>query len=204
MSLLYRVRFTLNGWVGAPGLSTTYHLCAAPPTLSGAQAASDRVRGAWDVVKTIFPNSFTSTPQAAVDVIDDADGSLFSSFGITPLGTVTGTLVTTGGPTQVMAGLILNTNTVVDGRRLRGRLNIGPLASTMANQPSPPGGVVTAVNAFGVALVTVSPPAATAPVRVWHRPVRNSSGVITRLGSSSDVVSSQIAGKWFTLRSRLN
>lgn len=204
MTLLYRVRATITGPFGSPGLSTTYHRCPAPPTLAAAQAASDRVRGSWDVVKTILSNTCTIQMQAPVDVIDDADGSLDQSFATTPLGNVVGTVNLSIGPPQVMVGLVLNTNTVVDGRRLRGRLYIGPVASSSTASIAPAGGTVTAVQAMGVALATVSPPAATAPLMVWHRPLRNSSGVLTRTGSSSEVISTQVAAKWFTLRSRLN
>jgi len=202
MTLLYRVRMTLQFVGGSPGLSTTYHRCPAPPTLGAAQAASDRVRGSWDVVKSILAPSFVATPQAAVDVIDDADGSLNSSFGTTPLAAVVGTAATAQGPGFTMAGLTLATNAVADGRRLRGRLFIGPLPTGFTASVNPPAAVLTAVQAMGVALVTVSPPAATAPLMVWHRPLKNASGTITRLGSSSEVFSSSPAVKFFVLRSR--
>lgn len=204
MTLLYRVRATISGPFGSPGLSTTYHRCPAPPTLAAAQAASDRVRGSWDVVKTVLSNTCTVQMQPGVDVIDDADGSLDASFGTTPLGIVTGTAAVPIGPPQVMAGLVLSTSTVVDGRRLRGRLYIGPLANTTTVSVAPAGGLLTAVQAMGTALITVAPPAATAPIMVWHRPLKNSSGVVTRLGSSSEVLAANVAPKWFTLRSRLN
>lgn len=205
MTLLYRCRATLQGWQGAPGLLTTYHRCPAPPTLAGAQAASDRVRGALDVVKTLFPSSWNATMQAAVDVIDDSDGSLDATFGTTPLAVVSGTLAGTFGPPQVMAGLSLATGVVVDGKRLRGRINLGPLHTSFTQSLTPPAGVITAVNAFGVALLTAAPPAASAPLMVWHRPKKDPvTGAIVRLGSSSEALSSQTAQKWFTLRSRLN
>jgi hypothetical protein len=194
----------INYLGGGPGLSTTYHLGSATPTLVEAQAAADRVRASWDVVKSILPPSVSITAQGAVDVLDETNGDLAATFGVVVPATVTGTAGTTTGPPQVQAGLILNTSTVVDNHRLRGRLNIGPISSGNTNSPVPGAGVNTAVAAMGVALVTVSPPAATAPVAVWHRPVVSDTGTVTRTGSAFAVTSSQAAAKWFTLRSRLN
>jgi hypothetical protein len=203
MATILRVRATLTYGTGGPGLFTSYH-SGSPGggTLAEAQAASDRVRGSWDVVKTILSNQFTVAMQPNVDVLNDQDGSLIGSWATTPLGNVTGTAATGLGPSQVMAGLVLNTNTVVDGRRLRGRINVGPVGSGSTNAPVPPTGVNTAINAMGVALVTVSPPALTAPIVVWHRPKVDESGTVVRLGSSSPVLSAGVATKWFTLRSR--
>jgi hypothetical protein len=202
MANLFRVRVTLQFVGGSPGVSTTYHDATGSPSLASAQAASDRVRGAWDVVKTILAPSFVATPQAAVDVLSDTDGQLIQSFGITPLAAVVGTAATAQGPGATQAGLILNTSTVADRRRLRGRLFVGPLPTGFTASVTPPAAVLTAIQAMGTALVTVSPPAAVAPLKVWHRPIIASTGDVVRLGSSAFVTSSSPAAKYFVLRSR--
>jgi hypothetical protein len=155
------------------------------------------------VVKSILHSSMTVSMQASVDLIDEVDGALVGSFGTVPLANVVGTGPTSQGPPQVMAGLVLNTSQIVAGRRLKGHLNIGPLSSGQSNQPTPNAGTVTAVNAMGVALVTVSPPATTAPLVVWHRPKRNkATHALISPGLAADVTSSSCALRFFTLRSR--
>jgi len=161
-----------------------------------AATCAGRVRGAWDVVKTILPGSLNVDVQPVVDVLDELNGSLINSFAITPPARVTGTGVSSAAPVEVAGGLVLDTGTVVNGRRLRGRLFISPLAQAAQQGVTPPAGTITAINAMGVALIGATPPFATAPCVVWRRPTTSTAG-LTR-----NVISATIAGKWFVLRSR--
>jgi hypothetical protein len=70
------------------------------------------------------------------------------------------------------------------------------LQSTSVLGVVPPAGLVTAVNAFGVALITASPPAAVAPHVVWRRPTLAIAGLFR------PTTSALIAGKWWVIRSR--
>jgi len=201
-SQLYRVRTVLSGWQGAPGLNTFYFQALSGGNATDALAAVNRVRGSWDVVKSVLSAAITAQTQGQVDIISDTDGSLQTSFNVTQPAVVTGTCGTAATVAQVAGGLELFTADVVDGRRVRGRSNIGPLCATFTGSILPPTGLNTALDAMGVALVTVSPPA-TPPLVIWHRPVFNKvTHTLIRPGTNWQVTSSSHASKFFSIRSR--
>jgi len=202
---MYRVRSVLAGWQGGPGLSTFYFSTGGTASGSDALAAANRVRGGWDVVKGVLPSAVTVNVQGQVDVIDPIDGGLTTSFAVTPPATVTGTGVGVVGPPQVAGGLELFTSDVADGRRVRGRSFINPLVSAQTATATPSAGLNSALDAMGVAIVTVSPPA-TPALCIWHRPKFDPDPphALIRAGSQFNVLSSGHATKFFTLRSRLN
>lgn len=195
---IYRVRATIAGVSGLPGLSTCYFEVTAPHNGADALACAGRVRSAWDVLKTIVPATVGVTVQPSVDVLDEATGNLITSFGITPPAMVIGTGSATAMPAQVAAGLVLATPDIVNNRRVRGRLYLSPLTLAAMTGGTPPAGTITAVNAFGVALISASPPITPAPPVVWARPAPG------RPGTSHRITAATCATKWFTLRSRLN
>ena len=197
MAGMYRVRATISGTQGLPGLYTAYFRAEPGGGNSGSAAAvAARVRGAWDVFKTSLLTNITVQVQPIVDVLEDEGGDLIGSFGVTPPAAVVGTVGTASGPSEVAAGLVLETGVIVSGRRLRGRQFLSPIANSQMIGTTPTGGIVTNTNAFGVALIGATPPLATAPAVVWSRPTA------TRVGSSFPVVSATCAAKWFVLRSR--
>jgi hypothetical protein len=200
---MYRVRAVISGFQGGPGLSTTYHRASTIPTDAEAAVCAARVRGAWDVVKTILGAGVTVQVQSAVDVLEDAGGLLIGSQNGGAQLVVVGTGATGPAVAQVAAGLILNTNTIVHGRRLRGRLFISPLTASFTNTLTPAVPIQTAVNAMGVALLTAAPLAAAQPLVVWSRPVLHTTPTVpARLGSSAVATSSGTASKFFSIRSR--
>ena len=157
MGELYRVRATMTGWTGSPGLYTAYFDASAGISPSNAATVAGRVRGAWDVYKSVLATVQTVQVQSTVDVLDDESGALVGSVTVAPPALVIGTAATAFvGPAQVMGPLILDTGFIVDGRRLRGRQNLGPVAATQTNFDVPPTGLKTAINAFGVALIEPS------------------------------------------------
>jgi hypothetical protein len=193
---IYRCRGVLNGWQGAPGLTTAYFDIGAAATAADALTALTRYRGAWDVVKSQLATSITWTPLAGVDVLDVPTGTLVAAFTVTPPAIVTGTGAGVPGAAQVAAGLILDTQGVVSGKRLRGHMDVSPLVAAALGTVLPPAGVNSAIDAMGVALITVTPPAAVAPLVVWSRPK------VGRAGAALPVKAATHAQKWFSLRSR--
>ncbi len=203
MGELYRVRATLAGWTGGPGLYTAYFDASAGISPSDAATVAGRVRGAWDVFKTSLATVQTLRVQPIIDVLDDESGELVGSVTVATPAIVTGTAATPlVGPSQVMAPLILDTGVIADGRKLRGRSNLGPVAASFTNNDLPPTALATNVNAFGVALATATPPSATAPLMVWRRPKKDPSGIIVRAGLSRPCIGATAGLKWFTLNSR--
>lgn len=193
---IYRIRAVISGWQGGPGLFTAYYDATGGPSAGDAATCAGRVRGAWDVFKTVLGTGTTIQVSPQVDVLDQLNGQLVSSFGIATPAVVTGTAATALGPAEVAAGLVLDTGTVINGRRLKGRNFLNPLIATQTSALTPPTSLVTAVNAFGVALITATPPAATAPHVVWRRPKLGNAGVIR------PTLTAVISPKWFVLRSR--
>jgi hypothetical protein len=192
---LYRIRTVISGWQGGPGLNTYYFSDGGAPSSADALTVVNRVRGAWDVVKSIMPNTVTAQTLGAVDVLDIPTGVLQTTFSVTQPAVVTGTVAGAIGPGQIAAGLILDTGNILHGRRFKGHSFINPISGTLTTSVSPSVGIGTAVAAMGVALLTVSPPAAV-PIMVWHRPVHGAGG------SALPAISSSAATKWFSIRSR--
>lgn len=193
---LYRVRATLSGFQGGPGLYTAYFRVDGSSNAADAAVCAERVRGAWDVVKTVVMPTCTIQVQSVVDVIGVEDGALNKRIGIAPPASVTGTGASASAPVEVAAGLVLSTGDVFDRRVLAGRSFISPLAVAAQNGVNPPVGTKTAVNAFGVALIGAAPPLASVPAVVWRRPAPGRNGV------ASEILSATVAPKWFVLRSR--
>jgi hypothetical protein len=198
MASMYRVRAKWQYPFGGPGLSTFYFTVTggAPGSSADATTVAGRVRGAFDVAKTLLSTSTTVIVNPQVDVISDVTGDLVGGFSITPPATVTGTVAGNDGPTAIMAGMRLLTNDILGGRRVRGRSFFGPISGTLTNFPTPQAGIVTALNAFGVALITATPPSAVAPAVVWNRPKPGVGG------SMHQITSVTVAPDWWVMRSR--
>jgi len=195
---IYRIRATITGVGGLPGLSTCYFDEPVGPDVGRATTCAGRVRGGWDVVKSSLAAGVTVQVQPAIDVLDETTGNLEGSLTIATPALVTSTGANVGA-TQVAGGLVFSTGGIVNNRRVRGRLFISPLSQASMAGVTPPAGLGANLDAMGVALLTVSPPAAN-PLVIWHRP---SSPTATD-GSSHPALGSIHATKYFTLRSRLN
>lgn len=198
---IYRVRTVLSGWQGGPGLATHYFETGVTNNATDALVAAARVRGAWDVVKGVFAGTTTMQVQGQVDVLDCQNGALVGSFGVTPPAVVTGTGAGVTGPAEVAGGLIYSASVVINGRRLVGRTNISPLRAGETATVSPSAGLNSGIDAMGVALLTISPPASI-PLVVWHRPTRLTPTSPLANGAEYPALTSTHAGKFFALRSR--
>ena len=194
---MYRVRVRSTGWPGAPGLNTFYFSADPTPNSTDAAAVLARVRSGFVQVAPDMPNTTQFTFDQTVDVINEVDGALISSLNVAPVSVLNGGGSSGPGPVQVMFGLKLESNDIVNGRRRRGRAFIGPVKSSATNQATPPGGSLTLVATMGSTLIGTLG-TTTAPLVVWHRP----GGALP--GSKHLVASAPAATKWFTLRSRLN
>jgi hypothetical protein len=207
MTQIMRVRATLLGWQGAPGLLTYYFRPNQVTLAQDALNAVTRVRGALDIFKTSIPAAGLIQVSGTTDVLEDTTGLLVTSATVADPAVIVGTGVGGYGPTQVMGGLIMDTGFVVGGRKLRSRSNFGPVIASQTSSPVPLAALQNNIAAVGVALVTVSPPAVATPLVAWSRP-RKARTLPTPLparpGTSVAILSSRAATKWFTLRSRLN
>lgn len=198
MAALGRVRTIWTGGGISGGLSTFYF---GPDmtitTLADRQACVDRIRDFWVALQTHIQIGVTFNVDGNIDFIDPANGQLVGS------GTATarvgqGTLAGDPLPYQTQGLVRWNTNTIADGHRLRGHTYIPAPMESENTSGAPVAAYVTAANAAGAAALA----AGTFNLVVWHRPVVDSSGTVTRAGSSGLVTGAVGQASWSVLRSR--
>lgn len=180
-----RVTSTWSGFAGAPGYTQLYF----GQTDTGTVAAT---RAFWNALTAILPNDVTITVANSGDVLNATTGAIvggWSEAATTPVvGLNTGSWSNAAG-----VGVNWSTDTIVNGRRLKGRTFIVPAAgAAFDNDGSLTGATVTTVGNAAAALIAD----ASSQLLVWHRPV-NMAG-----GSSAEVVSAAVPDKTFVLRSR--
>ena len=195
MAEMMRVRAQLTGFVGSPGLATFYFVGSNPATAPEALEASSRVRALFESFKAHLPSTEQVVYSSQVDVLDPSTGTLSGGLSVALPVTTTGT----GGGNYISTASTylgqLITTSIINGRRVRGRTNIGvPLASDNGATGVP---VVAAVGALNTALALLGTTIVTPIVHVvWHRP-KNHAG-----GAAVAVTGYSTSTKWAVLRSR--
>lgn len=197
MAVILRTSAVISG-TGLPGggLSTLYW---APGTVGGSTAdATDclaRFRGIFNSFIANLPLSITFTFDQTVLAIEATTGVLTQAFTAAPALSVTGTNAGDVLPRQTQGLLRWGTATVINGRRVKGRL----FMPAPAEDKNAAGGVPesTYQSALTTAGATVFIAGATSSEAcIWHRP--NSLGA----GASPDITSASAAPVWAVLRSR--
>lgn len=201
---MLRVQTVTTGWGGAPGLNTFYFATDQESgTDNDARAlnVADRVRAFWFGARPPFPSNWTATVNPAVDVINADQGDLVSSHVVTPPAAVVGTTSGPFGPQVAMVCANLITPGIVDGKRVRGRAFIGPLANTNDFDGTPSPAMIGAVQNGLTALIggTLNNP----NLVVWSRRKGVSLSHPTGLGGSMHLVNSiSTRDSYAILRSR--
>lgn len=190
------VRTTFAGVVNGPAVATHRFLSATAPTQAQCQAVVDRVEQFWIAMGAVMYGGLTYTVQGAVDVLDYVSGALNSSQACTSVshaGTASGG--TEPLPNVIQGLLRLETGTIVNGKRFRGRLFIPGITEIYSN-PAPTAAVITA----GANAITAANGSSTFPWVVWHRPQNPGPGGTG--GLTRGIVGGGIQPKWAVLRSR--
>lgn len=197
MAVILRTNAIIGGSVmTSPGLSTLWW---TPGTAGGSTAdATDclaRFRTFWDAIKAHIAGSIVITFDPVCVAIEATTGVLQGAFtGTTPL-SVSGTNATDPLPRQTQGLIRWGTNSVIGGRRLRGRLFLpGPCEGDNTSGAVPLGTYVSDVNAATAPLLVAG--ATTSIATVWHRP--SGAGA----GASSLITSASCSPTWSVLRSR--
>lgn len=134
---ILRVKTRWSGFTGAPGYTilhfrdfATGDTGTATTTQEQAQIAVQRTRTFFDAIKALIPASARFTVEPEVDMLEDSDGSLVNSFTTTPGTDVAGTYA---GAYAAAAGAVINwrTGSIRNGRRIRGRTFLVPLAANV-------------------------------------------------------------------------
>lgn len=165
---IMRIRTTITGSQGLPGLSTVYATgTLATPTGADASDMVARVRAFWEAIKALQPVGTIVLVSGQVDILDPINGALVAGLSVTAPATV----IATGSESLPPATSVLlthNTGVILNGRRLRGRTFISPVADSV----NVDGLTASASRATIIAAANTTLTGATAsfPV-VWHRPV---------------------------------
>lgn len=196
MATFLRFRSTLvNPGISGTGLVTTYWDSAGGTGAALATEAAARVRAFFNSLASSFAGGSVWTPNLTVDEIEETNGVLVNQYSATAPAAVAFTGTGTSLPPQTQYLLRFNTATFTGGRRISGRMFLGPcLLGGMTTGGIPTTTQVTALNNAAALLgTTIVTPMSQ---RVWHRP-KNGTGGLTAV-----VTSRQASTAYSVLRSR--
>lgn len=194
-----RVRTVFTGVAGSPYYSNLYWDGAED--ITGAQAAVDLVDEFWSLLASVMNIGLIGQIEAEVPIIEDTTGQIVG------VNTTTGGVVdpTNAGEPLPWAtqGLIrLATEGFVDGRRVRGRINIPGLGEGSSDAGVPNAAIIASMQAAGEILADSSSPV----LCIWCRPraanAEATPPVAARAGSSHNVSTVSVWNQWAQLRSR--
>lgn len=201
---IFKVSTAWSGTTGGPGVTQLYFqdIGDAVPTQTQVQTACNAVRSFWNSSAGVLPNEIVLNISPQVDVFDQANGQLTNSvIAATPPATVVGT---DAGAYAMASGVkaTLQTNEIRNGRRVRGAIYIVPAGfSSLTNYGVISTGSRNVVNAAGTALIAAVI-AQNVNLIVWGRPVKDSAGTVTRVGTVNYVQGFDAQEKGCVLRGR--
>ena len=195
MADMMRIRATLLGFVGAPGLATFYFVGSTPTTAAEALEASTRVRAYFESFKARYPSTCSVQYSTQVDLLDPSTGRLTGGLSVAlPV-----TTVGAGAGSYLSPGISLlgqmATTSIINGRRVRGHTNMTPILASDSTATGTP--QLAAIGALNTAIALLGTTIVTPIVHVvWHRP-KNFAG-----GAAVAVTSYSTLAKFAVLRSR--
>lgn len=190
MANISRIRVSLDGFPGGPGVSTFY--CNA-----GDEGVTRSALGTfYGHLRDQMPTGMSYTVETAGEVIDEATGKAVSAWSNPSTYTGTSSVPATAYAQGVGSSVIWTTNAYHNGRRVRGRTFIVPIISTMYDTNG------TLVDAYLGSLQTWAATLAdTGLLRIYSRPpLPVPPGSV--LGASFVVSGAIVRDKAATLRSR--
>lgn len=204
MASIAKVLINWTGFIGAPGYTNLYFRNATPGIIdqSVVDNAVSKVEALVTAIRPVLPNTVTIGTNASVEEINDATGELVAFW----TGTVAAPVV--GGQLaaySAASGAVMNwsTNTVRNGRRIRGRTFIVPLGgSSFDTNGTLDSSELTILQNAATALRAAS---GAARLVIWARPVPEQPGppvVPAVAGASAEVTSSNVPDMGAILTSR--
>jgi hypothetical protein len=169
ISNMYRVRASLSGWSGGPGLATFYYKTETPigaGTSGGAQTVASRVRSAMNNLDTFWPAFMQIQVLPDVDVLEDSTGRLLNTWASGTQAVVSGTAGQSSGPLASMLCVNFLTLDIINGHRVKGRTFLGPLRQESDADGTPTARMITQGMEFGDDITSGS----VLQQVVWHRP----------------------------------
>lgn len=206
MPNLLRYTVTGDGWPGAPSINQYYFLCNGDVVDQEiADDAWDRVRAAWEQLKTLNPNYVTHDLSRDMELLNFETGQLqdvLVHVGGDQLIEGVGTGLSL--PPAAAMCLNLNTDNFIEGRKVRGRSFISPISQGSSDADGTPTAAAIAIVA-AVSELLKDDESFIAQYCVWSRPREASEGppvVEARDGAVSTVKSITMPNQFATLRSR--
>jgi len=197
MAVILRTQATIGGTaLPGGGLSTLYWL---PGSAGGSTAdATDclaRFRDVWVSIGTRLTSTINFVFDQTVLAIEATTGVLTGSFTAAPALTVVGGSGSEPLPRQTQALMRFGTASVINGRRVRGRLFVpGVQEGDNTTGGVPIAALVTALTTAAATLFVAG--ATSSEAVVWHRPQGGAGG------THADITAAQGSTEWSVLRSR--
>lgn len=169
MPEILRVKVNWTGFVGAPGYTNLYfsEFNADGYTQAMADGAVAKAGAFVTSIRAYLPSVVTVGVDSTVDIVQSDTGELVGFFSTTPPASGPGALAQTYSAASG-ACFSWGTNGVRNGRRIRGRTFIVPLASgNYENNGTIADNVVTLLKGIGNTLIG---PGGTSDFGVWARP----------------------------------
>lgn len=197
MAVILRTQAAITGTaLPGGGLSTLYWL---PGSAGGSTAdATDclaRFRDVWVSIATRLTSTISFVFDQTVLAIEATTGVLTGSFTAAAAATVTGGSGSEPLPRQTQGLIRYGTASVINGRRVRGRLFVpGVQEGDNTAGGVPLAALVTALTTAGATVFIAG--ATSSEAVVWHRPVGGAGG------THADITSAQGSSDWSVLKSR--
>ena len=185
---------TWAGFSGAPGYTNMYFLNPEVPDQATLDALGVRVRGFFATLGSALPSNVTISFPTEVDQFNTTTGELEDTL---PIAKPSGVSGIASGNYSSAVGMCVNwkTGTIVNGRRLRGRTFLVPLASAAYDSDGTLNGThLTNMRAAADLLISEQ---TNLVLAIWAKP-----GLLRPEGVSAQVASASINDKTAVLRSR--
>jgi len=184
----------MTGVLGTPWYVNTYFDGITAPE---AVVATGRMRTFWSGLSSSMVNSLEIQVEADVPVIDPGDGSVSGIFTVPPI-----TALVTSGGTEPLPfanqGLVrLNTGSIINNRRVQGKLYLPGLLESHNNNGTPSPAIQSTVDALLPPMI--------GDLVVWARPVTPEEATPSRParnGAAAAVTSAAMRDMWAIIRSR--
>jgi len=126
---IHRIKARWTGFNGAPGYSVFHGDAATEGVAATAQDQADAVRLFFDGIVSRLPSIVRINVESQVEVLDETTGQIIDIVAITQPPTSAGAVA---GSYSAPSGAVINWNTngVRNGRRVRGKTFLVPLAGT--------------------------------------------------------------------------
>lgn len=182
-----------NGFAGAPGYTNLHFLHPDTPSQADLDATAVKVKTFLQTIAPYLPSTASISYPGTMDKLDTGTGELLDVFNIPVQATTSGA---SGSAYSAAVGACVNWQAtgIVNGRRLRGRTFLVPLAGAFQTD----GTLDTSfLSTLRTAATTFATSTSGLDISVWHRPSPGGSD-----GAAGEVVSATVTDKTAVLRSR--